>query len=214
MQTTNTLSLATYNTIESRDDISHRVVAGLDAIDRATSIIQSDMLSLLSPMRDWSKKEICEDSALTRVFTMETTGTVRAKLIEWMEFYTPIKVKHVRTPEGKKTGKVAGIKLGKGEWNLAGAKVNPFTEFAASALKGLSDPKIERGIDAVVREVARKLDTDSTFNIRNARELLEAELMNKLAERIIAVRDTEKHQAFVTRYHSERLEAARAAQAA
>jgi len=194
-----------------RADVARELLNRLDNMDADASAIQAHMIELLEPMVDWNKHTIVQDSALASVFTSETTGLVRRQLIAWLEAHTPIRVKRARDKEGKPTGQIKGIGMARkgGEWDLVGARVTPFLEFAPSQGKAKGDPSIERGINALVREAARKLDTsDSTLESIKAE--IQSNMVDKLAELILAERENEKHTKWVSEYKEQRAEAARA----
>lgn len=196
----------------TRLELAQAIVGAFNATDRVFDRIQQVMLDLLTPMPDMDKKSIINDPALNQIFVCETSGPVRAKLIEWMAEYTPIKCKFERTDDGRKTGKITGLTIPKKnakEWNLAGAKANPFMEFSASSVKALSDPRVDRGIDALVREIARTVDIDETYTLAEAQAYLQEHLMAKLAEKVLAARESEKHEKWVARFQLERDEAKR-----
>jgi hypothetical protein len=198
----------------TRIELAQAIVGAFNATDKVFERIQQVMLDLLAPMPEMDKKSIVTDPALNQIFVCETSGPVRAKLIEWMSEFTPIKCKYERTEDGLKTGKITGLTIPKKnakEWNLAGAKVNPFMEFRASSVKALSDPRVDRGIDALIREIARTVDIDASYTLTEAREYLQKELMDKLAEKVIAARESEKHEKWVQRFQLERDEAKRVA---
>jgi hypothetical protein len=172
--------------------------------------IQQAMLCLLDPMRDWSAVEIVKDDALLSVFQSETSGKMRTQLTHWVETYTPIRVKWEYTKEGLKTGRVTGLKMAKkgGEWNLSGAKVNPWYEVDAPvAMKAAAAPDLERGIKALIRQAARLFDADSTVTMDEIKRMIAKEVVDNLSTRILDERATEKHNEWLDRFTKERAEA-------
>ncbi|MEA3639955.1 MAG: hypothetical protein VBE63_08425 [Lamprobacter sp.] len=196
----------------TRIELASAIVGAFDATEKVFDRIQLIMLDLLRPLENAGKKEIINDAALNRVFVCDTVGPVRAKLLAWMEEFTPIKGKYERDTNGKRTGKILGLTIPKKnarEWNLAGAKVNPFMEFSAQSVRGLADPRVDRGIDALVREIARTIDVDETYTLKQAQEYLERELMDRLMERVDHARKSDKHEKWVERYQLEKQDAKR-----
>lgn len=174
--------------------------------------IQSAMLRILDSLREAGAREVCEDVQLLKVFQSDTSGRIRSQLGYWVETYTPIRIKWERTKEGQKTGRVDGLKLARkgGEWNLSGAKVNPWYEVDAPyAEKALSKPDVERGIKAVIREVARLIDVDSTVTLADIKAMVAKEIVDNFAARVLEEQANEKHQEWVKRFEKERAEAER-----
>ena len=208
-----TIASDSANRVFTRQERADALVGAFAKTDQVFDRIQSVLLSLLIEMETWGKKELIEDPALNRVFTCETQGPVRARLAKWMEAHTPLALKLERNKEtGKPTGRVLGLRIPKkaNPWALeAGSRVR-FMEFSdATAVKALSDPALERAFEAVAREAARLLDVDANTTINTVKAQIMDGLLDKLAERVMKIKESEKHEKWVSRFQAEREEARR-----
>ena len=201
-----------YVTEINREQLAAEINRSLNNINDDAAWIQSQMLELLAPMQDMFKKDIIHDPALNAVFCISIQGTVRAKLAEWVETFTPIKLKYDRDSRGVRTGKVLGLTIPKKNpkpWNLEQAAQTPFIDYTRTSIKGLAKPKLSAALDNVVKVVARMYDTSDDLSIDQIKEIVQAKLVDGLAANVLEHKMKESHVEWVIRYHTEREEAKR-----
>lgn len=169
------------------------------------------MLELIETLRVCSPKDIKESKALIRIFGTEVKGRDVSMLAQWVEAHTPIRVRF-----DSKTGRF--VDIGWNKKRVAASKTNPLTA-PAWDMKGLSNtnwddykpenrkatskPDIQRGIDSVVREAARMLDTDGTVTLAQIKASIMEQLVDGLAANILAEQEKEKHEEFVAKFKKD-----------
>lgn len=169
------------------------------------------MVELLDTLRVCSPKDIKESKALLRIFGTEVKGRDVSMLAQWVEAHTPIRVRF-----DEKTGRFDSVGWNKKRvsasktnpltapaWDMAGLKATNWEDYTPENRKAVAKPDIQRGIDAVIREAARMLDTDETVTLAQIKQSIMEQLVDGLSANILAERDKEKHEQFLAKFQAD-----------
>ena len=183
--------------------------------NRATNAraVQNSMVELITGLATKSKKEVCLNPDLRYIFGQEIRGNDVSSLAQWLGAFTPILVQF-----DSDTGRFEGITFsqaamrrakeeGVSAWNIGKLTDTPWDSFTPTKRKKVIDPSLNRVFESLAREMARKLDTDPNSRL----DLLKSEFMrmmdNNLMSKVAEIRNSVKHEEYVTRWeeHQKRI---------
>ena len=206
-----TVTAANPAAVDERKKLARAVTTALANRSGKALAIQTAMVGLIEPMVAWGAKEIKEDLALNSIFKLEIRGDDVSRLAQWVEEFTPVKVKF-----DKDTGRFTGfgwnqrkIDLARKDpianppaWDLAGARESLWTEFTPVNRKLKAKPDIKRGMDAAVREIARAIDL-GLVDWGTVKTAIAARMVDGIAEETTKMMDTESHKDWIAAYRKD-----------
>lgn len=192
------------------------VVRGLHKRSVQAGGVQHEMLKILEAAEikaaeKGGPRAIEQSPIWARMFGVEVTGDDISRLSQWVEEHSPIRVKfdpitglfdrvkfNNKAVNAAKTDPFAPR-----PWRLDVARKIMFTDYKKETRKAKAAPTLKRGIDAVIREAARMIDTDPTATLESIRAEIEKALIVELSERILKERESDKHEDWVDTYMAE-----------
>ena len=179
------------------------ITTALQGRTKDAETIQVQMVGYIKAISTLSKAILKNDPVLTAIFGLDIKGPDRLKLAGWIEACTPIRVRFDRD-----TGKFQDIAWsdrhvkackdsGVPTFDMARLESARWDMFDPKAGKLASDPRLQRGIDALIREMTRSLDTGMASLPDMVRTLKEAMTAENLAASMETVRGQQGHIDFL-----------------
>ena len=173
------------------------------------------MVQLITGLSQASKKDICLNLDLRYIFSQEIKGNDVSSIAQWLREFTPIIVQF----DGD-TGRFQGISLSQASlriakendtspWQLTKLADTPWDTFKPIPRKKVADPSLLRVFQSLVREIARKVDTDPASNVTLLLSEFNRMVSNDFTTEFGKVRDSVKHTGYITRWTEHQRKIAR-----
>lgn len=200
----------------NRKNIVTAVTNALKNRSTDAETIQVEMVGYIRAVSTLSKSALKGDKVLTDIFSLDVKGPDRLKLAGWIEACTPIRVRF-----DKDTGKFQDIAwsdrhvkackdAGIPTFDLAKLERSRWDMFDPKAGKLAADPRLQRGIDALLREMTRSLDTGMSSLPDMLRTLKDALTAENLAASMETIREQQGHLDFMASWTTKQEMAKRA----
>ena len=181
----------------------------------SADIIQVNMVQLITGLSQASKKDICTSLDLRYIFSQEIKGNDISSIARWLREFTPIIVQF-----NSDTGRFEGISLSQASlriakenntspWQLTKLADTPWDTFKPVPRKKVSDPSLLRVFQSLVREIARKVDTDPASNVTLLLSEFNRMVSNDFTTEFGKVRESVKHMEYITRWTEHQRKIAR-----